>query len=212
MVYVANNSNAPRRGRPPRSPEERAARRDNLVRAAMDAIRAAGPDVAIDELAARVGVSKPVLYAELGNRVGVADAIAEALARDLEHDVIRTLSTASGLDIDRLIEALTDGFITMVDDEAALYEFIVRAFWNDGRGLLGNPLVRILHERLEPIVSARSAVGTDELAILLDGVYGFMLASVQSWKAARSLSRDQMAVLLATVLREALRGVERGGR
>ncbi|MCX7620023.1 MAG: TetR/AcrR family transcriptional regulator [Acidimicrobiales bacterium] len=187
-------------------------RRDELVRAAIGVIHDNGPELTLDELANNLGVSKPVLYAEFGNRVGLADAIAEALARDLELEVAQTLATHPVLDLARLIDVLTDAFITLVDDEAALYEFVVRAFWNDGRGLLGNPLVRILHERLQPIVARTASVSDEELTILIDGVYGFMLASVQSWKSSRSLTRQQVATLLSTVLREAVHGAEESRR
>lgn len=212
MVDAGTASDRPRRGRPPRTAAQRASHREQLVRRSIGVIRHAGSEVSLDELAAGIGVSKPVLYDEFGSRLGVADAVAAALARQLERTVAAQLADPDRTDVDHLIDALTETFITLVDEEAELYEFIVRAFWNDGRGLLGNPLVRLLHERVQPIVAARSAVGDDELTILIDGMYGFMLASVQSWKVEPRLSRDEMVKMIGTVLQAALRGVERSSR
>src|SRR3954451_2832852 len=81
-------------GRPPRSPEERAAQRSRLVDGAMAAIREHGPDVSVDDMPAPAGVSKPVLYATFGDKVGIGEAIAVELGARGERDVIDEMSRA----------------------------------------------------------------------------------------------------------------------
>ena len=50
--------------------------RTRLLDACIAAIRRVGPDASVDEMAAEAGVCKPVLYAEFGDKYGIADAIA----------------------------------------------------------------------------------------------------------------------------------------
>lgn len=211
MANVASADPPRRKGRPPRTPEQRAAHRLSLLDGAIGAIRAFGPGLTLDQLAGGAGVTKPVLYDEFGGRTGVADAIAERLARDLERTVGRRLVTEQQFGVDVLIHAITDAFVGLVDDEGDLYEFIVRAYAQDGRDLLGNPIVRLLHERVEPLVSDRSTVGDEELRILVDGLYGFVLAAIQSWRSERRLSREEMVTMLSAVVREALSAMARRG-
>ena len=59
------------------SPLARAARREQLLDAAIDLIRTAGPEVAMDEIAAACGITKPVLYSHFGDKAGLGDAMAE---------------------------------------------------------------------------------------------------------------------------------------
>jgi len=203
MVDVAKSHPTRRKGRPPRTAEQRAANRSSLVAGAIAAIRELGPELTLDELAAGAGVTKPVLYDEFGGRIGVADAIAEQLTLELERTVARQLGNPR-VGVDQLIHAITDAFITLIDDDNDLYEFVVRAYMSDGRPLLSNPIVRLLHERVEPLVSVRSDVGAEELRILTDGLYGFVLAAIQSWKAERTLSREAMVAMISNIVREAL--------
>ena len=54
----------------------------------MGAIRVHGPDVSVDDMAAAAGVSKPVLYGEFGDKVGIGEAIAVELGERGERVVI----------------------------------------------------------------------------------------------------------------------------
>jgi AcrR family transcriptional regulator len=81
---------APRRGRPPRADRER------LLDAAERAIRRHGPSVSLEQIAAKAGVTKPVLFAHVGDRRALVHALAERLLTRIESAVRIALARAGG--------------------------------------------------------------------------------------------------------------------
>jgi AcrR family transcriptional regulator len=72
-----------RRGRPPLADRER------LLDAAERAIRRHGPTVSLERIALKAGVTKPVLFAHVGDRRALVHALAERLLTRIE-DAVRT--------------------------------------------------------------------------------------------------------------------------
>jgi AcrR family transcriptional regulator len=140
-------------GRPPRTAEERAAQRTRLVDAAMAAIRAHGPDVSVDEIAAAAGVSKPVLYAEFGDKVGIGEAIAVELGDRGERVVIEEMRRGGGLEMRRALTVAINRFIDIVIDEPEIYAFILRSIRTSDKGLLDNALIRTLEGRFQQLAT-----------------------------------------------------------
>jgi len=54
------------------------------------------------------------------------------------------------------------------------------------------------------LVRSMSNVGGEELRILIDGLYGFVLAAIESWKAQPQLSRETIVVMITSILHQAL--------
>jgi AcrR family transcriptional regulator len=77
-----------RRGRPP------LADRGRLLEAAEQAIRRYGPTVSLERIAARAGVTKPVLFAHVGDRRALVRALSERLLSRIEAEVALALSGA----------------------------------------------------------------------------------------------------------------------
>lgn len=197
-----------RRGRPPRTEAQRAEQRRRLTLAAMDAIRAGGPDLSIDDLAAAAGVSKPVLYDEFGGKLGIADAIAVVLAEQVEREVVGVVLGAGELDVDVAVRAIVEGLVTLIDGEPALYAFLVRSIRSSDRGFLDNALVRVVHERAAVLVGAIApGVSAAQVEVLTDGVFGFLFGAVESWQASRRLDKETLIETLAVVIGEGFRAV-----
>jgi AcrR family transcriptional regulator len=194
---------APRpRGRRPRTDAERAAHRARLVAAAIDAIRRHGPDVAMSDIALAAGVSKPVLYDEFGDKLGVADAVSVHLAEQLEHDLIAQLARSGTFDVAMALDTLVGGLIELIDGEPELYGFIARSMRTGERGLLDHALVRIIRERTEALFGSLTPGATPrELRLVTDGWFGFVLAAVESWQRDRAVDRDDFVRLLSATLR-----------
>lgn len=194
-----------RRGRPPRTAAQRAEQRARLVDGAIEAIRAGGPDQSIDDLAAAIGVSKPVLYDEFGGRLGLADAIAVLLAGQVERAVLGALG-ASAVDVDAVLHAIVDTLVSLIEADPEPTAFITRTLRTEERRFLDNALVRVLHERAAVLVGSLVPDVPDEtVQLLTDGVYGFVWAMVESWQENRTTSRDQLVALLSSVIRGGLR-------
>jgi AcrR family transcriptional regulator len=197
-----------RRGRPRRTPAERAEQRDRLVEAAMDAVRHKGADCSMDDMAKAAGVSKPVLYSEFGDKRGVADAIAVTLAHRLERAAATELA-GQPMEIPSVVRAAIGALIDIIDTEPELYQFIVRSIRSGDRGLLDNALVQVIQERLA-VLMGLLLPGLDvvRLRALSDGLFGFGFAAVESWTSHRELTKDELIDALSTVVQA---GIEAAG-
>jgi AcrR family transcriptional regulator len=139
-------------GRPPRTDDERAERRTRLVEAAMEAVRRFGPEASIEQMADMAQVSKPVLYAEFGDKTGLVDAMAVVLAGRVEDTVVARVTLERNFSPDRIIGAIIDALINLIDGEPELYACIVRSLRMGDRGLLDNALVRVIHDKASVII------------------------------------------------------------
>ena len=197
-------------GRPPRSADEREARRAELLERTMDAIRAGGPDLSMDDLAAAVGVSKPVLYDDIGDKLAIADAIASALADTLEQKVVAKLGSRDGLDFERIVHVTVDALVDLTCDEPHLYSFLARSMRSSDRGFLDNGLVQALHARAA-VVTRLAYPPRDEvtLAVLTDGLFGFTFAAIESWQRAGAPNRGALVERLTAVIVDGFRAAAR---
>lgn len=106
----------PRRGRPPLVDRER------LLDAAERAIRRHGPSVSLEQIAGKAGVTKPVLFAHVGDRRALVHALSERLLGRIESEVRAALASAApGRDsLERLIRAELETIAT----DRHLYAFV----------------------------------------------------------------------------------------
>ena len=188
-------------GRPPRTAEDQAARRSQLVDAAMVAIRDHGPDVSVDEIAAAAGVSKPVLYATFGDKVGIGEAIAVELGERGERVVIEEMARGGGLELSRALTIAINRFIDIVIDEPEIYAFILRSIRTSDKGLLDNALIRTLEGRFQLLATVLAPdADPDVVHVVAAGTFGFILASVESWRETRRPARDDLVAQLVEIL------------
>jgi AcrR family transcriptional regulator len=194
------------RGRPPRTDQQRAAQRARLTEAAMNAVRHHGPDLSIDDIAAFAGVSKPVLYDEFGGKLGIADAVAVVMAEQFERSLWAYLSTSTTIDFGQAIRVAVESLITLITEEPTLYAFLVRSIRSSDRGFLDNALVRVIHDRATVLLRLMSpVVDQDVIAVLTDGLFGFLFAAVESWQVTRRPEKDELVDALASVISHGLR-------
>lgn len=195
-------------GRPPRSPEARAAQRSKLLEGAMDAIRRVGPDASVDEMAAQAGVSKPVLYAEFGDKNGIAEAVAVEIAERSERELRAELEASGTIPLTLALRLGIERFFDIVVDEPDVYRFIVRSIRTNDKGLLDNALVRNLQAQFE-LVAGMLIPDADPsvLRVVGHGTFGFMIASVESWREERSPERDVIIAQLVDVLASGLQSL-----
>jgi AcrR family transcriptional regulator len=183
----------PARARPePRTAPER---RRELLDAARRAIRARGPSVAMDEIAAEAGITKPILYRHFGSRAGLATAIASDYSTAfLAHVTGRIRGSATAAD---LVRAVIDAFVEFVERDPALFAFI-----SDERGFgrlaaaghavqshrpLQRGLAFALHNALEGQGRDGAPAATWGAALS-----GMLAASTRWWLEERSLPREEL--------------------
>jgi AcrR family transcriptional regulator len=150
-------------------------------------------------------VSKPVLYSEFGDKVGLVDAMAVVLAERVEDTVIDRLTPGRRFDPDHIIGAIIDALINLIDDEPSLYAYIVRSLRMRDRGLLDNALVRVIHDRAALIIGELGeGLRVGELDILADGVFGFVFGVVESWVSTRRPDKEELIATMTAVIRAGL--------
>jgi len=126
----------PRRsdGRDTRWAQHRLARRVELVEATLKAIRRHGAGVGMDEIAAEAGTSKTVIYRHFGDKAGLYLAVVEAvdglILRDLGNALgwgtaPRGTVAALGGDPRRVVAAVVDSYLQLVERDPEVYRFVV---------------------------------------------------------------------------------------
>lgn len=193
-------------GRPPRSPEARAAQRVKLLDASMDAIRRVGPDVSMDEMAAEAQVSKPVLYAEFGDKNGIAEAIAVELIERTERELVAAIAGTGTVDLHVALQLSIEGFLDIVTGEPQIYGFIFRSIRTNDKGLLDNALVRSLQRRFELVAGILTpGADPDLVRVVAHGTFAFMLGAIESWLGSPAPPRDELVERLVEILSNGLR-------
>ena len=166
-----------------------------LVQAAMRAIRRHGPDVAMDDIAAEAGVSKPILYRHFLDKGDLYMAVSETATEQLRAVLLSGLS--SEVDPRTLLRVVIEAYLTFIEREPELYRFVVRRSFPD-RPLPRDPVTT----NAALIAGALAAIFAEQLCSLgLDpggaetwahaGV-GMVQAAGDWWLQDRTLSRDQL--------------------
>ena len=107
-----------RLGRPPGPPPDPTARREELLDAAERVIKAHGPDVSMNDIAAEIGLTKPVVYRSLGDKAELSAALGGRVGERLAGSLGAALG-ASGY-LRGVVAAAIDVFCRLVEDETNL--------------------------------------------------------------------------------------------
>src|SRR4051794_519632 len=120
-------------GRRARWAGHRRARREELVAAAVEAVRLAGPDFAVDDVARGAGVSKTVIYRYFSDKDELVDAVLERISTAvLLPRLLGELAVERGDDVARL-RAVVAAFVQLIEEEPALYRFAYAHAGRSGR-------------------------------------------------------------------------------
>ena len=179
----------------------------------MDSIRDRGAGVSVDDIAADSGVAKPVIYGHFGDRLGLADAIAVVMADGVTEVTLQAVQRQAelaeagqgqGIDFEAAVAAIVSSLVDLVETEPAIYGFLVRTIRSGERGFFDNALVEVIRERGGRLVEfANPNISTETRAVLVDGAFGFLLFSIESWKLRRTPSRE---VLIDTLTKSVVAG------
>jgi AcrR family transcriptional regulator len=187
-----------------RRARQREQRREELLDAADRAVRRAGTDVSMDEVAAEAGITKPVLYRHFGDKEGLYDALAERYVEELEQTLQGATSTTHGR---RRLEATIDAYLRYVERQPERYRFLLEAA---GKPRTGKLVADFRRRNVESCAfataeSLRRAGLDPELSDLWAHSVSGMIRSVGIWwLETRSLPREQLAEHLTAVLWEGL--------
>ena len=162
-------------GRSTRWTAHRAARREQLIDAALAVLEEAGPDFGLQQVASRAGVTKPVIYRHFGERAALVEAMGDRATDLLMARLMPALFAESAL-LTR-IRLTIEAFLGFIDESPKMYRFFARRAPLDGRDLAGvdkefvaEALTSVLREYLRPFDPAGDRIAP----VWARGIVGFV--------------------------------------
>ena len=207
------DAGSPRRGPDGRSTRwaaHRAARREQLIDAALAVLEEDGPDFGLQQVASRAGVTKPVIYRHFGERAALVEAMGDRATNLLMSRLMPALFAETAL-LTR-IRMTIEAFLGFIDESPKIYRFFVRRAPLEGRDLAGvdkefvaEALTSVLREYLHGFDP-----GSDRLAaVWARGAVGFVQNAAEWWLESRAMTRDELAEDLAMLLWVQIDGIAR---
>lgn len=138
---------------------QRDARRAGLIDAAIAAIRANGPDVAMEDIAVEAGVTKPILYRHFQDKAGLYMAISERATQLMRSVLLPGLSGQA--EPRELLRTAIDTYLSFIEAEPELYRFVVRRSFAD-----------------RPVAQDPVTTNNQLIAAALTGIFGDQLRSL----------------------------------
>ena len=178
-------------GRRARWTEHRRARREELVGAAVEAVRTAGPDFSVDDVARSAGVSKTVIYRYFADKDELINAVLERISTAiLLPRLLGELAIGRADDRARL-RAVIGAFVRLIEDEPALYRFAYAQAGRSGRADLVAATEHQIAEALGRLMAERLASAGRPIEPAMTwayGVVGMVQLAAHWWAGSRLVS------------------------
>ncbi|HET7385202.1 MAG TPA: TetR/AcrR family transcriptional regulator [Nocardioidaceae bacterium] len=194
-------------GRSTRWDTHRETRRAELVAAAVAAIDAHGPHVGVDAIAARAGVSKPVLYRYFADKADLHAAVGSWGA----NLVLQRLTPALLADgpAEERVRAGCAAYLATIDEHPNVFLLLVqhrvagdRDPLADGKAAIAAALARLFGDILREL--GADAAGAEPWA---HGLVGLGLATGEWWLTRQTMSRAAVTDYLAAFCWHAIAGI-----
>ena len=192
--------------RPTRLP--RSARRKQLLEAAQEVFVAQGYHAAaMDDIAERAGVSKPVLYQHFPGKLELYRALLTTCADDLVERVQEAIAATS--DNHERVEAAVSAYFDFVAGDGQAYRLV---FESDLRGepeaaaVVDGALTRCI-ETVAAAVTADAGLDAARARLLAVGLVGLSQVGAQYWlDTEQEVPRDEAVALMASLAWRGLAG------
>jgi AcrR family transcriptional regulator len=189
-------------GRRSRWTEHRRARREDLVLAAVEAVRRTGPAFAVEDVARSAGVSKTVIYRYFADKDELVDAV---LARISDAVLLPRLLGELGADhADPRagLRAVIAAFVALIEDEPELYRFAYAHTGRSGRADLVAATEHRIAEALAVQIAARltdAGRPTAAATTWAYGVVGMVQLAAHWWSSARTVPAAELVEQLTAL-------------
>ncbi|HVM09774.1 MAG TPA: TetR/AcrR family transcriptional regulator [Acidimicrobiales bacterium] len=192
---------------PPGAADRRNARREELLDAALIAIRRLGPSASMNELAAEAGVTKPILYRHFGDRDGLVAALAARFTADLMGELQAALAQSADTTADprSTVESTVDAFVRFLESDPDVYRLLVHRAVREQPGAaealggflrqVGQAIALVLGEQLR-------AVGADSggAEVLAHGIVGLVHSAGDWWLENPTMPRARLVAYVTDLL------------
>ncbi|MDT5026879.1 MAG: hypothetical protein QOE61_3305 [Micromonosporaceae bacterium] len=186
-------------GRPTRLP--RSARRKQLLEAAQEVFVAQGYHAAaMDDIAERAGVSKPVLYQHFPGKLDLYLALLDVHCDAIIEKMRNAMSSSTDNKV--RVAAATSAYFDFVDHESEAFRLV---FESD---LRNDPAVRARFERVErgcieaitETIMADTGLGRERAELLAAGLCGAAEIAARFWlTGGRQIPKSEAEALLSTL-------------
>jgi AcrR family transcriptional regulator len=197
-------------GRRARWTEHRRARREELVAAAVEAVRAAGPEFAVDDVARAAGVSKTVIYRYFSDKEELVDAVLDRISTAiLLPRLLGELAIEREDDRARL-RAVVAAFVQIIEDEPELYRFAYAHAGRSGRADLVAATEREIAEALGALIGQRltdAGLPAEPAMTWAYGVVGMVQLAAHWWSGARTVPAAELVEQLTSLASGGLGGL-----
>ena len=119
-----DGTDGPVDGRATRWAGQRAKRRAEIVAAALEAIKAHGPGVSTEQIAAGAGIARTRLYRHFDDAEDLYDAVAQGAAQAIIERMVRTFESPRGSAHDLITKSVRT-YVEWLIDNGRLYQFVV---------------------------------------------------------------------------------------
>jgi AcrR family transcriptional regulator len=182
-------------GRRARWTEHRRARREDLVAAAVEAVRRVGPELAVDDVARSAGVSKTVIYRYFHDKDELVDAVLDRIAQQILLPRLLGELTSAHPDVRTALRSVVAAFVSLIEDEPQLYRFGYAQAGRAGRADLVADAERIVGQALEDHLRTRLADAgrpTEPATTWAYGVVGMVQLAAHRWSDTRHESSTEL--------------------
>ena len=181
--------------------DDRSERRDELLDAAVIAIRRDGAGVSMEDIAHEAGITKPILYANFGDKAGLADALAKRFTGELIARFGEAWATST--DTRERVERGIDAWVGFIESDPHIYRFLSEGSFGAGRRLedrrlvsdVGVVVARALGEWLR-----EQGADSGPAEPWAYGVLGMVHVTTEWWLDRRTLSRKDLVEYLTSLL------------
>ena len=188
-----------KRGDPPRPSREE--RRQQLLDAAVKAIREGGASASMEQIAAEGGVTKPILYRHFGDRDGLVAAIGEHYGTLLLGRIGDTLDADTP--DDDLLWRTIDAYLAFLEADPELYSFLMRQTAPADSTQSVSGLIDVIGRQVAIVIGDRlraqglDAGGAQPMAF---GIVGMVHSAGDWWIRNRAMSRAALTTYLVGLL------------
>jgi AcrR family transcriptional regulator len=184
-------------------------RREDLIRAAIEAFFQHGPDVDMAQVAAVAGVSKPVLYRYFADKAQLWLAAGDYVAQQVVDAVVPAVAQVR--EERGFIAATVDAYLAEIESQPDLYRFLMRhSGLSGGHNLVAKASETVAAELARAIGDRLRAVGLDSgpAEPWAYGLVGFVTAVGDWWMSrGRPMSRAALTDYVATLMWQGFDGI-----
>jgi AcrR family transcriptional regulator len=192
----------PQDGRRSRWTEHRRARREDLVGAAVEAVRRTGPEFAVDDVARSAGVSKTVIYRYFSDKDELVDAVLERISGTVLLPRLLSELAAEHRDHRAGLRTVITAFVSLIEHEPELYRFAYAQTGRTGRADLVAATEHQIAEALAALFAERlQAAGRPPGAATTwaYGVVGMVQLTTHWWSMSRPVPAAELVEQLVAL-------------